>query len=166
MTGIEIRGYIPGAIGKITGLHATYYSKYWGFGLFFESKVATGMCEFLNRFKKAHDGFWVAAVQGQIVGSITIDGVKSETDGAHLRWFIVDPACQGQGIGNRLIQEAVDFCKKMRFRRVYLWTFQGLDPARHLYEKHGFRLVKEHEGTQWGLAVKEQMYELTLNYAF
>lgn len=41
MNGIKLlAGYIPGAIGRIAGLHGTYYSRYLDFGLFFEVKVA------------------------------------------------------------------------------------------------------------------------------
>ncbi|MFH1351407.1 MAG: GNAT family N-acetyltransferase [Pseudomonadota bacterium] len=163
MNQINITGYVPGAIGRITELHATYYHEHSGFGLFFESKVATEMSEFLICFNKERDGFWVAIVNGEIVGSIAIDGIKWESMGVHLRWFIVAPGYQGQGIGNALIQDAVNFCKNAKFKRVYLWTFKGLDPARHLYEKYGFELAEEHEGAQWGIMVKEQMFELKLS---
>jgi hypothetical protein len=45
-----VRGYIPGIIGRITGLHAMYYSQHWGFGLFFESRIATQVAEFPNHY--------------------------------------------------------------------------------------------------------------------
>ena len=159
---VEIGGYRPGAIGRITELHADFYSKKSGFGLFFEAKVAKEMSEFLNRFTKTQDGFWIAIVDEQIVGSIAIDGMKSESEGAHLRWFIVAEQYQGLGIGNRLIREALSFCKSAKFKRVYLWTFAGLDHARHLYEKSGFALSGELSGSQWGVKVKEQKFELVL----
>jgi hypothetical protein len=69
--------YIPGAIGKVVELHGTYYAKQWGFGLFFEAKVATGLTRFLSRFDERHDGFWVALHDQRIVGSITIDGSEA-----------------------------------------------------------------------------------------
>jgi GNAT superfamily N-acetyltransferase len=162
MSDIKLSGYVPGAIGRIAELHGTYYSKHWGFDLFFESKVAIELSEFLRRLNEARDGFWVASVGKKIVGSIAIDGVQHDTKGAHLRWFIVAPENQGQGIGKRLLKEAVDFCRKRKFRGVYLWTFAGLDPARHLYEKFGFTLCEEHEGNQWGRTVTEQRFELIL----
>lgn len=155
-------GYVPGAIGKITGLHATYYSQNWNFGLYFEAKVATEMSEFLNRFEARRDGFWLASLDADIIGSIAIDGIKADSEGAHLRWFIVSPDYVGQGIGTRLIDEALEFCKELNYHRVYLWTFEGLDPARHLYEKHGFTICKEEEDNQWGVTVLGQMFELRL----
>jgi len=162
MTDFRIDGYLPGAIGRITELHATYYGQHWGFGLFFESKVASEMCEFLNRFDKAHDGFWTALIKNKIIGSIAIDGINARHLGAHLRWFIVDPDFQGKGIGSRLIGIAVEFCRNAKFKRVYLSTFAGLDAARHLYEKHGFKICEEYKGDQWGVTVTEQVFELFL----
>ncbi|MFW6055249.1 MAG: GNAT family N-acetyltransferase, partial [Thermodesulfobacteriota bacterium] len=81
---------------------------------------------------------------------------------AHLRWFIVSDALQGQGLGNRLLDEAMAFCKDMGYRRVYLWTFEGLQAARHLYEKAGFELKEQHPGRGWGTVVNEQRFELLL----
>jgi GNAT superfamily N-acetyltransferase len=159
---VKLSGYIPGAIGRIAELHGKYYYEHWGFDLFFESKVATELSEFLCRFNKAHDGFWVASAEGKIVGSIAIDGVNFDSKGAHLRWFIVAPENQGQGIGKILLEEAIEFCRRVKFNRVYLWTFAGLDAACHLYEKRGFRLCEQREGNQWGKTVTEQMFELSL----
>jgi GNAT superfamily N-acetyltransferase len=152
-------GYIPGAIGKVVELHATYYAQQWGFGLFFEAKVATGLASFLSRFDERHDGFWVAVHNQRIVGSITIDGSEAATKGAHLRWFILDPEYQGRGIGKELMGEAMRFCEEKNFQRVYLSTFEGLASARHLYEQCGFKLIEENEGNTWGVRVREQVFE-------
>ncbi len=162
MKDIKLSGYIPGAIGRIAELHGTYYHEHWGFDLFFESKVAIELSEFLRRLNETRDGFWVASAGKKIVGAVAIDGINHNSKGAHLRWFIVAPENQGQGIGERLLNEAVEFCKKKKFLRVYLWTFAGLDPARHLYEKFGFKICEEFEGNQWGKTVIEQKFERTL----
>ena len=52
------------------------------------------------------------------------------------------------------------FFSKLKIKRVFLSTFAGLDEARHLYEKHGFKLCEECEGDQWGVTVTEQLFEL------
>jgi GNAT superfamily N-acetyltransferase len=159
-----IRGYVPGSLGRVAELHGTYYHKNWGFGLFFEAKVAAELAAFLGRYDEQNDAFWTALVGGRIEGSITIDGVRAATEGAHLRWFIISDELQGRGAGNQLIGTAMDFCRSRGYRRVYLWTFEGLTAARHLYEKNGFRLVEQHKGTQWGREVIEQRFELELRY--
>jgi GNAT superfamily N-acetyltransferase len=124
--------------------------------------VAIELSEFLRRFNEEHDGFWVASVGETIIGSVAIDGANHDSQGAHLRWFIVAPESQGHGVGKMLLEEAVEFCRKKKFGRVYLWTFAGLDPARHLYEECGFKLCEEREGNQWGRIVTEQRFELIL----
>ncbi|HER25071.1 MAG TPA: GNAT family N-acetyltransferase [Candidatus Atribacteria bacterium] len=163
MADIEItEGYVPGSIGRVAELHGTYYHQHWDFTLFFEAKVATELSEFLSRYNEKQDGFWTASTGGRVEGSITIDGIHAQKEGAHLRWFIISDILRGRGVGNQLINEAVSFCKNKKYPRIYLWTFKGLDAARHLYEKNGFKLVKEFSGDQWGTKVEEQRFELIL----
>ena len=140
---LEITGYVPGTLGWVVQMHGTYYHTHWGLGLYFETRVATELAELLNRFDPARDGVWVAHLNGTIVGTIFIDGHGASTEGARLRWFFTDPRYQGQGIGNRLMQEVMTFCERAGFHRIYLTTFAGLNTARHLYEKFGFTLCHE-----------------------
>ena len=159
---VEITGYVPGTIGRITELHALYYFKNWGFGKFFEAKVATELSAFLNHFEEYRDGLWTLCLNNQVEGSIVIDGVKASSEGAHLRWFILSSKLRGRGFGDKLMEKAVCFCKKNQYHRIYLWTFEGLDAARHLYEKFGFGLVEEQIGEQWGAKVNEQKFVLNI----
>lgn len=155
---INIAGYVPGAIGRVVEMHACYYSEHWGFGPFFEAKVATELSEFIGRFDDQKDGFWSACSDKRVQGSIAIDGIKAHAEGAHLRWYIVSDTLHGQGIGRQLLSIAMGFCREQTYRQVFLWTFVGLDAARHLYEKSGFKLVHEQQGSQWGTTVTEQKY--------
>ncbi len=155
-----VKGYAPGDIGRIVELHAQYYHNNWGFGLPFEARVATELAAFLERYDQSRDGFWTVRKESNVAGSITIDGIAAQTEGAHLRWFILSDGLQGTGIGGRLIRTAVDFSRERGHDRIYLNTFEGLDAARHLYEKEGFRLVDQRRGTQWGKEVNEQRFEL------
>lgn len=153
------KGYLPGCIGRITELHARFYAAHTGFGLYFESKVARELAVFCERYDEARDGLWLALLDGQVEGAIVIDGVHADTDGAHLRWFIASDRLRGSGAGSRLLTEAMAFCDARGYRRTYLWTFDGLQAARHLYEKHGFDLVQQQLGQQWGSEVREQRFE-------
>ena len=153
-------GYMPGSIGRIAELHSTYYYGHWKFGLYFEAKVATELSEFLQRYDKSNDGIWIATVNGRIEGSVVIDGIHAENEGTHLRWFIISDALRGKGVGRKLINKAIDFCKSKGCKKTYLWTFEGLNAARHLYENAGFKLIKQQSGVQWGTTVNEQYFEL------
>lgn len=154
-----IIGYTPGIVGRITELHAKYYAAHWGFGPFFEAKVATELSAFVGSYDSAGDRIWSLAMDGGIEGGITIDGTSEKANIAHLRWFILSDKLRGKGAGNHLMRQAVAFCDNVGFDKVYLWTFEGLEPARHLYEKYGFRLVEERCGEQWGTTVNEQRFE-------
>lgn len=158
---IQWQGYFPGAVGRIVELHATYYYENWGFDLSFETQVARELSEFLTRFHAQTNGFWTAHVSGTFAGAVAVDGYLASTEGARLRWFIVAPAFHAHGIGSALIDRAMMFCRQAGHQRVFLWTFKGLDPARRLYERAGFRLTEEHDIEQWGQHIREQKFEWT-----
>ncbi len=153
------QGYVPGCIGRITELHADYYSRLVGFGLTFEAKVASGLAAFFEQYRAERDGIWLAVDGNEIQGSIAIDGSHAEEEGAHLRWFIASEETRGTGIGSRLMDRAMEHCVAQGFRRIYLHTFEGLEAARRLYERHGFRLAHQKAGDHWGKRVNEQRFE-------
>jgi DNA-binding MarR family transcriptional regulator/GNAT superfamily N-acetyltransferase len=156
-SGLQIvEGYQPGCIGDIASLHARYYSQHSGFGAYFEKLVATGLAEFAESLPDPSRQLWLVSDNGRALASIAIDG-NAKTRVAHLRWFIVDDSLRGLGIGRQLMTRAMAFVDE-RFDETYLWTFKGLDAARHLYEAFGFQLAEEAEGTQWGEAVVEQRF--------
>jgi GNAT superfamily N-acetyltransferase len=155
---IRIEGCRPGAVGTVARMHGEYYAKHWGFGPVFECRVARALADLVERSDTARDGFWIADDGTGIVGSVAIDGQAAASEGARLRFFLVDEARQGRGIGHRLLDCALEFCERAGHGRVFLWTFAGLEAARALYESRGFRLVDEHSDTQWGASVREQKF--------
>ena len=159
MDEITITGNKPGVIGRIIEMHGTYYDEHWNFGVRFEAMVAEILGEFVQRFDPAHDGIWAAWDGDTFVGGIVIDGHERDTKGARLRTFIIDPAYHGRGIGHRLMQEAVGFCDKAGFKRVWLTTVKGLEAAHHLYVAYGFKICHEVVDTSWGMEMTEQEWE-------
>ncbi|MCB1475606.1 MAG: MarR family transcriptional regulator [Rhodobiaceae bacterium] len=151
-------GYVPGLTARIIEMHGNYYSIAHGFDHVFEARVAEGLGGFLPRLSSARNGIWHASLNGRIVGSVAIDGEDLD-DAAHLRWFITDDLARGTGVGRKLLSEALLFCDRSGFARTRLWTFRGLDAARHLYEANGFTLIDEFEGRQWGRPMREQIFE-------
>ncbi|MBN3759569.1 helix-turn-helix domain-containing GNAT family N-acetyltransferase [Burkholderia sp. Ac-20365] len=151
-----VEGYQPGCIGDVASLHARYYSQHSGFGVYFEKIVATGLAEFAAQLPDPNRQMWLVVDNGRTLASLAIDGDPKKRL-AHLRWFIVDDSLRGSGIGRQLMTRAMAFVDE-RFDETYLWTFKGLDAARHLYEAFGFELAEEAEGTQWGKTVVEQRF--------
>lgn len=157
-----VEGYFPGVLGRVTGAHALYYHRHWGFDVSFEVQVAREFAEFLVEFDRSRDGLWTAMGKNRFAGSIVIDGRQAESSGARLRWFIVVPEFQRTGIGFALADRAVAFCRNQGYLKIFLWTFRGLDAARSIYEKLGFALCEEHDVFQWGQTIREQRFELNL----
>ena len=153
------QGYKPTIVASVTYLHALYYSENYGFDAVFERKVATEMSEFMGRIDNPLNTTLSAYRGSDLLGSVSLDGEDLGVGSSHLRWFIVSPDAQGLGIGNLLLEKATSFLDEMGFQSTRLWTFKGLDAARYLYEKHGFELVQETLGRQWGKEVIEQEFE-------
>lgn len=150
-------GYLPGLLARVVELHAGYYSRAVGFGLPFECLVASEMAAFLGRLDESPVNACFHARRGaEILGSVSIEA-KAEGS-AHLRWFILADGARGLGIGRALLGQAMAHVDALEVPRVELWTFAGLDAARHLYESQGFALVEEQEGARWGRVVREQRF--------
>jgi GNAT superfamily N-acetyltransferase len=157
-------GWVPGIIGFTASAHARYYAREWGFGPVFEAQVATGMATFIERYDPRRDLLLWAELDGEIAGTITIDGTDPALpEGqAHLRWFIVPDFARGLGVGRQLFEAALNHLTVTGYNSCYLTTFAGLDPARRLYESAGFALHKEQQGESWGTPVLEQLFILEL----
>lgn len=156
---VEIEtGYSVNLLARCIEMQTAFYARVHGFGQAFETAVARGLAEFSPRMDRPRNRFWRAVQDGRIVGTIAIDGEDLGQGVAHLRWFMVDDAARGSGVGKKLLSAALDFCDRQRFKQIHLWTFRGLDAARHLYEAHGFTLAEEFSGRQWGKEVMEQRF--------
>lgn len=153
-----LEGYQPCIVADVTGLHASFYSENYSFGAVFERKVATEISEFLGRIGNPMNTIFSAYQGHRCLGTISIDGEDLDGNSAHLRWFIVDQNAHGSGVGKQLMKCATAFVDCQGFSETKLWTFEGLEAARHLYEIFGFHLVEERVGSQWGTVVNEQEF--------
>ncbi|MBU1340737.1 MAG: bifunctional helix-turn-helix transcriptional regulator/GNAT family N-acetyltransferase [Proteobacteria bacterium] len=155
-----LRSHRPGDIGYITYRHAVFYSNNYGFDTTFDAYVASGLAQFAVNYDAQKEHLWVAEDGATSVGSIAI--VKSEETIAQLRWFLVEPQAGGIGLGNKLLHEAVEFCKRMNYQKIILWTLSNLYTARHLYEKFGFQVATTKNHEIWGQELTEELWEIKL----
>lgn len=151
-------GYRPTIIGRVVTMMHAYMNEYFDFGLDFETRIAGDLAEFMARIDSPRNQTWWVDYGGRISGSISIDGEDLDDGLAHLRWFVVDDELRGSGAGRVLLERALDFCDHSGYRENHLWTVQGLDAARRLYEAHGFELVEQYYGDQWGAEILEQKF--------
>jgi putative acetyltransferase len=85
---------------------------------------------------------------GQIFFVMDEDGVRGtcavirhDAETFELAKMAVEPAAQGRGYGDRLVEAAVGFARGAGARRLMLVSNRRLGPALKLYRKHGFRDV-------------------------
>ncbi len=150
----------PGDVGRLICLHGWIYAEECGYNHMFEGYVCKTFYDFFQSYDPGKDRFWLAEANGNIIGAIAIAG-HSEIR-AQLRWFILHPAFRGMGLGNRLLKEAIQYCREKGYKNVFLETTQDQKTAVNMYTKAGFRKVKEFENHAWGKSLIEQNYELDL----
>jgi GNAT superfamily N-acetyltransferase len=136
---IVIRQPLPGEYGWVIERHGALYARECGFDSSFEALVAQIVADYLERHDPARERCWIAALDGEPVGSIFCvdagDGV------AKLRLLIVDPAARGMQVGTSLVEECIRFARAIGYRELTLWTQRKLESARRIYERCGFELV-------------------------
>jgi DNA-binding MarR family transcriptional regulator/ribosomal protein S18 acetylase RimI-like enzyme len=159
-TEVLIRPFRSGDVGYIAHLHGILYDHTYKFGRKFEYYVMKGLTEFMINTDGGE--LWVAEADNKIVGSIAI--TKSSDTIAQLRWFVLDEDYQGMGIGKKLMETALDFCKEKNYQHVFLWTVSTLNTARYLYQKYNFRRTEEKPNEEWtGTKLIEERWDLEIN---
>jgi DNA-binding MarR family transcriptional regulator/ribosomal protein S18 acetylase RimI-like enzyme len=159
-TEVLIRPFRSGDVGYIAHLHGILYDHTYKFGRKFEYYVMKGLTEFMINTDGGE--LWVAKADNKIVGSIAI--TKSSDTIAQLRWFVLDEDYQGMGIGKKLMETALNFCKEKNYQHVFLWTVSTLNTARYLYQKYNFRKTEEKPNEEWtGTKLIEERWDLEIN---
>ncbi len=88
--------------------------------------------------------------------------VKFSEKEAQLRWLLLHPEVRRHGIGRKLVEEALDFCRDAGYSSAFLWTVNTLPIAARLYQSVGFRQSEELTHELWGSMVTKVKYELLL----
>lgn len=161
---VAIGGYRPGALGRVLELQGRFYRVAFGFDAGFEVHMARQLASFVEEFRPDRDGLWLALRGEEILGSVAIDGRGADTDAAsgrapELRFFILDPAARGLGLGRRLLNAALRFADGSGYDRLELDTHADLHAAIHLYEGAGFHLVGERVRELGGRRTTMRRYE-------
>lgn len=150
----------PGDVGRIAERHGVLYAEEHGFDVKFEAYVAGPLAEAVCR-AGPRERIWIAEDEaGRFRGCIAIVSATPET--AQLRWYLVEPAARGRGLGTRLLDGAVSFAAAQGYRSVILWTVGALTAAARRYVAAGFAKVEERPGRQWGVDVVEEKWERIL----
>jgi DNA-binding MarR family transcriptional regulator/GNAT superfamily N-acetyltransferase len=155
-----LRSPRPGDMGWVVQSHGALYAAEYGFDASFEGLVADIVAKYLAGFDPSRERCWIADMDGRQVGSIFL--VKGSDDVAKIRLLIIDPAGRGQGLGHRLVDEAIGFARQCGYRRISLWTQSNLLAARKIYERAGFTLVGTEPHRSFGQNLTGETWELIL----
>ncbi len=98
-----------------------------------------------QHYNKSHDGcFWVAEHgnnnnnNNQIIGTIAIRNLKQFESTCELKRMYVVREFRRLGIGQKMLETAIDFAENFGYKRVILDSSKYLDAARTLYLKNKF----------------------------
>lgn len=150
-----------GDIGYVIYLHGKIYNNEHNYGIEFESYVAVGLHEFIHQYNPLKDCVWIAEHNNKIIGFLLL--MHRENNAAQLRYFIIEPAYRGIGLGKKLMNLCMDSFSTNNYQSAYLLTTIELLAAASLYIRHGFKLMEEKTTHTFGKLLIEQRYELIPN---
>jgi len=150
----------PGDAGYLIYLHGDIYAKETGYNLEFETYVCKTFYDFLQSYSPDKDRVFLATWHGRIVGAVAILGHSVTL--AQLRWLLVHPDMRGMGLGKKLVDDALAFCREKGYRQVYLLTTNQQTTAAALYTRAGFRRTEVTPQEMWGHRLYEERYELEM----
>ena len=158
-----LRPHRTGDMGWIVHREGLGYATQYGWDGTFEALVAKIVAEFVANFDAARERCWIAEIDGENVGHIFLVRHPEEPHTAKLRLLFVEQAARGRGVGAALVNECVRFARVAGYRKIVLWTQSILSEAHRIYQKAGFRLVKEEPHHSFGHDLVGQTWELALD---
>lgn len=124
-----------------------YYCCHEVYAYYVRYKLRTDMQDIPGNFlSRPDDCFWVAeaevGVRAQVVGMVAVVAKHSAEKYGEMFRMIIFPQYRRMGLGLRLTQTAVGFCKERGFSKVVLETTSTQMAAVALYSKVGFNRVQ------------------------
>lgn len=97
-----------------------------------------------NVYCKGNGNFWVAKENRLLIGTIAL--IDFNKGRAALRKMFVHKDYRGKekGVGQALLNTAIDWCRQHEINEIYLGTVEQLHAAKRFYIKNGFlKIAKE-----------------------
>jgi len=108
------------------------------------NNLDSDLLDIKNHYNKDDDGcFWIVELKdnSQIIGTVAIRKLKefaSTSATAELKRMFLAKKYRGFGIGQQMLDTAIDFAKRTGYNRILLYSSNELKASRALYLKNGF----------------------------
>jgi ribosomal protein S18 acetylase RimI-like enzyme len=140
-----LRSARPGDAGEIAAVHVgTWQHAYAGLlpddflaGLDINQRAG----HWRARISEPRNGIFVLVFEqlGRVRGFVSGGPSRDGDAGGEVYAIYVDPVCQGQGAGTRLLAAAARGLAEARFTEARLWVLADNHPSRRFYESRGWR---------------------------
>ncbi|CAL8339488.1 unnamed protein product [Lota lota] len=146
--GLGFTGYLLasglGALVLVSGWAGlVYYCCHKLYTVYVRNRLQTDMQDIAASFMaQPDDCFWVAETvgKGKVVGMVAVVAKKNGAERyGELFRMIISPAIRRTGLGSRMVQTVLDFCKQRGMSKVTLDTSSTQTAAIALYQKMGFK---------------------------
>jgi GNAT superfamily N-acetyltransferase len=151
----------PGDLGRLIEIHGIQNFHDYGFSPVHEAYCAQIACDFMLNPNPGRSRAWLAKKEGVVVGSVFICDLPDDV--AQLRLLFADKSVRGSGLGKWLVEDSVQYCRETGFKKVFLWTVDGLERAISIYRALGFTLTDEKTQLVWGRESRELRFDLVFN---
>jgi DNA-binding MarR family transcriptional regulator/GNAT superfamily N-acetyltransferase len=155
-----LRSHRPGDIGWIVSRHGAVYAQEYGWDISFEALAAEIGAQFIKSYDASLEHCWIAEIDGEPVGSVFL--VEASAQVAKIRLLLVERRARGLGVGRALTEQCIRFARQAGYTSITLWTQSILVAARGIYQRAGFRRVKEEPHHSFGVDLVGETWELEL----
>ncbi|MDQ3048484.1 MAG: GNAT family N-acetyltransferase [Bacteroidota bacterium] len=140
MDGITIIDYTPDLKHHIKELNVEWLSKYF----FVEPNDEIQLSDPQKEIIEKGGLIYYARVNNQIVGTYSLLRITDEE--YELGKMAVTESAKGKGIGEAMMQSALEKARNLKVKNLILYSNTSLIPAIKLYRKHGFEEVQLEPG--------------------
>jgi RimJ/RimL family protein N-acetyltransferase len=99
------------------------------------------LLQFDAHYTPPRGAFWVIRDDSRVVGSVGVERLDAET--AELHRLYVDVSLRGRGLGQKLVETVLAWCREEGVRRLVLWSDTRFEHSHRLYRRLGFAQLGE-----------------------
>jgi GNAT superfamily N-acetyltransferase len=139
---VDLRTYRPGDRDAVVALVRDVLAEF-GFAAQMAS-LERDLAEAHERYAGERAGFWVAEIDGEVVGTVAIRPKPEHgTSTCEIKRLYLRADRRGAGLGQALYAHAEAFARRAGYETIWLDSSRRFAGARKLYERNGFVLTQE-----------------------